>query len=630
MRGLGCEKWLCLGAIFWCVLMNCHASAAVTLSSLDGRVSATIGIDDSGALTYSVQRDKFEVVAPSRIGITISGVDLGTKAALGVGKESEVDQSYFILGGKKTSRHHARLLSLPILRGGVQAFTLEAQITNDGFAWRILIADTKAQHIDGEATTWTLPKGSLVWYFERNSDWKLKSAAGVWTSAPVETMQTVSAQGPVQGLPLVIELPAAKGYLLITEGALFNYSGLRLRAVGKRSFTADFSEAKGGFDVENGVTTPWRVTVVVPDLDRLVNTDLITGLCPAPDPKLFADLSYIKPGRCVWSWWSDGTGTPAQEARYIDDAATLGFEYSLIDDGWKQWPDAWTEVAKLVAYAQKKKVGIFLWKDYNDMKSPAENYYTLRVFLDTAHKAGIAGVKIDFLNSEAKDHIDFTTTALKFAAERRLMINFHGVNKPTGEDRTYPNQISREGIRGLELNKMPEGPITAAHNAALPFTRFVVGPGDYTPLGYSNPGATTWAHQLATVVAFTSPLQVLAENPALILRSEATRPALDVLKAIPATWDETRILPQSKIGRIAFLARRSGRDWFLVAINGNEATQLTAPDLGFLGSAPHRAVLLTSPQPKIFSREEQAVFTPSKIFPLTLPPGGGWVCWLRE
>lgn len=133
------------------------------------------------------------------------------------------------------------------------------------------------------------------------------------------------------------------------------------------------------------------------------------------------------------------------------------------------------------------------------------------------------------------------------------MVNFHGSHPPTGESRTYPTEMTREGIRGLELNKMREGPIPAWHNAALPFTRLVVGHGDYTPLGYSRPGPTTFAHQLATVILFTSPMQVIAEHPEVLLTDPATAPALDLLTQIPAVWDETVVLEPSAIGELAML-----------------------------------------------------------------------------
>lgn len=198
-------------------------------------------------------------------------------------------------------------------------------------------------------------------------------------------------------------------------------------------------------------------------------------------------------------------------------------------------------------------------------------------------------VKLDFIDSESRESIDFELAALRLAAERKLMINFPGVLTPTGEPRTYPNEITREGFRGLELNKIvTETVIPARHNAALPFTRLAVGHGDRTPLGYSRPGLTTWAHQLVTVGQFVSQLQVIGEHPETLLRDPHTRPALDVLKAIPAVWDKTRVLEPSRIGELSLIARRTGQTWFLSALSGDHPVSLPALDLSFLGDREYR------------------------------------------
>ncbi|WJH37503.1 glycoside hydrolase family 97 catalytic domain-containing protein [Paenibacillus sp. CC-CFT747] len=291
----------------------------------------------------------------------------------------------------------------------------------------------------------------------------------------------------------------------------------------------------------------------------------------------------MRPGRSVWRWWSLGTGTPEQEREMIDCADQLGFEYTTMDEGWEAWENPWEELQKLTAYAGSKDIGVFVWKRSGEINDPQDNWKAIRDFFDKARNAGAAGLKIDFIDNESKAAIDFEIAALEKAAERRLMINFHGISKPTGESRTYPNEISREGIRGLELNKMKEGPIPAWHNAALPFTRFLAGHGDYTPVGFSNRGETTYAHQLATMVVFTSPLQVVAENPAYLLEEESVRAGLEVLKAIPSVWEETRVLEPSAIGELAVFARRSGGIWFLGILNGKaERVTLERLSLSFL------------------------------------------------
>lgn len=613
-------------------LWVCGVAAAdpITLRSPERTLTASIDVHATGALVYSVERAGMAVIQPSRIGVTVDGVDLGESVTVGVPVTGTVDETYSIPGGKSVSRNHACTLSLPVKdRKSGLAYTLEARAFDDGFAWRLLIPGTGARHVTGEASSWTLPAKGKIWFSERNSAWKLKSYAGEYVATDLAKLPTVSSQGPVQCPPLVVELPSGGGYAVITEAALANYSGLRLRAAGEGRLQADFTEGAKGFVVDGPITTPWRVTLAAADLNTLVNSDVITALNPAPDAALFADRSYINPGRCVWRWWSRGTGTPEQERAMIDDAAALGFEYTLIDDGWKAWPDAWSRIAALCAYGREHGVGVFIWKDCNDVSNPAGNYAALRGFLDSARVAGVAGVKLDFFNSETKGRIDFQRAVLRMTAERRLMVLLHGVQKPTGEARTFPNEITREGIRGLELNKMAEGPIPPAHNAALPFTRYLAGHGDYTPLGYSHPRATTWAHQLATVVQGTSPLLVIAEDTDVLLRDEKTRPALDVLKAIPSTWDETRVLAPSRIGELAILARRSGTTWFLAILNGSGPVSVKDIDLSFLGAGSYKATLITSPSSHALARRELTGMTAQIKLTAELAAGDGWVAWFR-
>lgn len=600
---------------------------AAVLTSPDGRLQAEVGADGAGAWHYTVRTDDREIVAPSRLGITIEGVDLGVGAIAGSADYGEIDETYPLLGGKARARNHARTLRLALSHPRfAQRITLEARAYDDGFAWRLIVPGEGLRRVNGEASAWTLPPESRVWYFERASAWKLKSYAGEWRAAHVSELANVSPGGPVQGLPVVAELASGAGFVLVTEAALENYSGLRLRTeAGTRRIVADFTEGEEGFLVEGTITTPWRVTLVARDLNALATSDLVTHLTAPPDPALYANTSYIRLGRAVWRWWSKGTGTPEEERRMIDDAAELGFEYSLVDDGWKEWPDAWDAISRLCEHGHERGVRVLVWKDYKEVADPTKNWARLRTFLDRAKAAGVAGVKLDFLNAESKDRVDFTVAACRLAAERRLLVIFHGVAKPTGEARTYPNEITREAIRGLELNRMKEGPIPSSHNVVLPFTRFVVGPGDYTPLGYSNPGATTWAHQLATFVQFHSPLQIMAEHPDKILRDPATRAGLEVLCRIPSVWDETRVLPASRMGELSVMARRSGDTWFLSVLNGTTARRLEEVPLSFLGSGHYRMVEVTSPDALTLSRRDKSGVVATNTWSLSLAAGDGAV-----
>jgi alpha-glucosidase len=513
---------------------------------------------------------------------------------------SEVKEEYPFLGAKAVAVNHARTVSIPVTERGGTRFVIEARAYDDGFAWRLVWTPQRdaAVRILGETSTFSLPGGE-VWFGERNNDWKLKSYAVEFHHVGVDELPKASSQGPVQAAPLVVEMPRGFGYALYTEAALENFSGMRLRAAGERTLQVDFTEGDAGFMVAGPVVTPWRVVMLCPDLNCLVNNTLTENLNPAPDEQLFHDTSYIRAGRSVWRFLSRQTGTPDQEREFVDYAVALGYEYTLVDDGWKRWATPWPSLKELADYGRVKHVGVFAWKDANEMMDPAEDYEALRSFLNHARDAGLAGVKIDFINGESKTKVDFERKALRLAAERRLMIDFHGIQKPTGEERSFPNGLSREGIRGIELNQMAEGPIPASHNAALPYTRMAVGPGDYTPLSLMWPGETTWSHQLATAVLLSAPILCIAEDPQLLLKNPDTAAVLPLVKALPAVWDETVVLPGSKIGGVTAIARRKGSVWFVAYINGGTERALL-PQLG-MRLEGYRATVVTSLAKRAFS-----------------------------
>ncbi|KAF0094893.1 MAG: alpha-glucosidase [Puniceicoccaceae bacterium 5H] len=573
------------------------ADDTVSWQSPDGRLTATLEIPRTGTPTWRLAAAGQVVLPTAPLGLRIDGIQYGPGSTLEAVTPSSGQDVVAQKGVARPSpiTWNGRKLELAGPEG--QWWTLEARLFDGGFAWRYIVAGEGERQVEGETGGFHLPEDSTVWLAERPNDWKLKSYAGTFMRVDREDLPDFSPVGPVQGPPLVAELPNGS-YALFSEAALSDYSGLRLRAEADGLLLADVQP----FTTSGPITSPWRVALYARDLDALVNNRVIPALNPAPDPELFADTDWIHYGKAVWRWWSSGTGTPEEERAYLDYAARLGFTYALVDDGWKDWDEPWQRVAELADYGRKQDVRVLIWCAYADVADPAQDYRQLRDFLDRAAQAGSAGVKLDFFNAETKDRIDFEHRALEEAARRQLVVIFHGLQKPSGEARTYPNEVTREGIRGAELNHMAEGPVTAEHNTALPFTRFVVGAGDYTPLALSAPGETTWSHQAATLVAFTSPVQVLAEDPRLLLEDPRTAPALPFIREVPTLWDETRVLPGSEIGERVVMARRDGAQWWLAILNDGP-TEIRDLDLSFLGSGTYTAQVLTSPEPHAFAHE---------------------------
>jgi len=300
-----------------------------------------------------------------------------------------------------------------------------------------------------------------------------------------------------------------------------------------------------------------------------------------------------------------------------------------VEGHWSGWSE---EVQKeFVDYSRELGVKIIVWRHRNRLGTLEQRI----AFFDHLKRIGAAGAKLDFFDHEAKEIEDLYLCLLRLAAERQLVLNFHGASKPTGQARTFPNELTREAIKGLEM-RAP----WARHNVTVPFTRMVAGHADYTPMAFGDrKGDTTDVHQIASAIIIWSPMLIYAADPADIL----AHPARGVIEQIPAVWDESIVLEPSAIGEVAVFARRSGDKWFLAAMNGPEARTITV-DLSFLGRGNrHSATLVRDPVPTetlaSFNRQRLSFGSKSGALINTVParelsgdrlivellPGGGFV-----
>ena len=534
-------------------------------------------------LVYGLYFNGTQLSKDLPMGVEVNNIIYGKGSVLNLIEKSAKNEVYITRGFHTKALSNYKQYSYSIDNN--KNFILQFRLFNDGVAFRYILKNNGSNLVNKELSTFRFPDNSKVWYFERNNDWKLKSYAGEWLRTDADNLYMISKMGPIQGIPLVAELPDNKGYAVLCEANQTNYSGMRLEALKGGNVVANFTE-NSGFKIDGVITTPWRVIILTKTLNQLVNSDIVTNLNPPPSKVLFTDISWIKPGRCVWSWWSTSEDKNfmnfESEIKFVDLANKLGYEYTLIDEGWEtKWNNKWNQLKEICDYGKRKNVGVWVWRNSNKLNNPENNFSQMAAFLDSVKSAGSVGVKVDFLNGETLPMIVFQEALHKLTAERKLMVNIHGCQKPGGEFRTYPNELTREGIRGLELNKMNEH-IPAWHNAALPFTRCLLNQSDYTPIGFSNPGNTTWAHQLATGYLFTSSLLVLAENPEYILSEKKLQNLIPFIKTIPSVWDETIVLKGSQIGKIAAFARRKGNIWYIAVVNGGEAKSFSCK-LDFTG-----------------------------------------------
>jgi alpha-glucosidase len=294
-------------------------------------------------------------------------------------------------------------------------------------------------------------------------------------------------------------------------------------------------------------------------------------------------------------------------------AGQLGFEHHVIEGIWNRW--TMEERKDVVEYSRQQGVGVWFWKHSNQLRTPEAREEFFKMLRDL----GVTGAKIDFFDHEAKELIDLYETLLEKAAEYHIQLVFHGANKPSGRERTWPNEAVREGIRGMESSALRD---RARHQTILPFTRYLAGPADYTTMIFTERRRdTTVAHQIASMAVFASPLLTIAANPQSILSS----PAVDLIKAIPSMWDETIVLPDSEIGELAAYARRTGSSWFLAVMCGPQAKTLKVP-LSFLGDGTYKAALVRDdPADDAAVRVENTTQKRGDALTITLRAGGGFV-----
>jgi alpha-glucosidase len=411
-------------------------------------------------------------------------------------------------------------------------------------------------------------------------------------------------------LPAVVDADGVK--VAIAESDLEEYPGLWLKGTGGTALEATFppyplketlekdrdfrvSTSADYLAVTRGTRTyPWRLMGVAEKDGDLLTNQLVWLL---EKPSLVADTSWIKPGKVAWDWWNAnniygvdfkaGINT-ATYKYYIDFAAKYGLQYIVLDEGWYRLgnvlePVPEINVEELTAYARKKNVGIILWviwKTLDDQLQPA---------LDQYAKWGISGIKVDFMQRDDQKVIEFYYKVSRETAKRKMLVDFHGGQKPASMTRTWPNLISAEGVRGMEWSKW-SADSEPEHNVTLPFTRMFLGPMDYTPGAMLNATKGTFApihmrpmamgtrcQQLAMYVVYESPLQMLADSPSNYMREPE---AMEFLSAVPTVWDETKVL-DARIADYVAVARRNGRDWYVGAMTDWTAREMEI-DFSFL------------------------------------------------
>ncbi|MGI6269419.1 MAG: NPCBM/NEW2 domain-containing protein [Candidatus Howiella sp.] len=553
--------------------------SAYRIVSLDGKIVMDFYLDDTG-MHYKVQKDEAEWIGASDMGVVIDDIDYTNRTSIRSAAVEEINRTYAHNGNQSTLTDHG-VEAVFEMRSLTYNYFVDIRVYDDGvaFRYRHTVEDGSTVTVKDELTSFSLRSDAEVaWYGVNNQDYE----------PVIESHDPVTASDDRVNGPITVELADNAGYIAIQEGGVSDsYAGTNFRALGNRIYkvanTWD-SAASVSYTLSDDITTGWRIISLADTLDALVNNYIVYHVNEAPDEELYADTSWIEPGRSAWSWLTDyGSSLQTSDAMYTytENSARLGFEYNVIDEGYTAWENYETELNKLGQFGDSLNVKQLLWAQVstNGRGFKMTNLSEAEAYLDFLKENHLYGGKIDFWWSEAstdrasKNNTALQEAILKMAAERNLIINFHGCNKPAGLDATYPNELSREAIRGLEnigASSNTNYTTQAAWLTRQLFTRYLSGHGDWTP-------ACNTAMQIASLICIDSPLNVIATSPTDILSNEA----VEFIKSVPTVWDSTKVLPSSKIGEAAVYAKESNGTWFLGGIL-NAETDVTVNLSDFL------------------------------------------------
>lgn len=599
----------------------------VQVASPDGKVKLTV-LPNAERLTYTVTFGDTEVIEPSALVMTLDGFNLSSGVVFSNVARYEVNETYPWYGVRSTAANQCNGAKV-LLQNDLSLinYTLEVRAFNDGVAYRHIIpGEQSASRVPDEYSSFVIPPGSTVWYAGLEDGHYEDS----YSKKDISEVRISEWCGP----PLTFKLPGDAGYASISEADLVNYSGMGLESDGRRGWTIalghrhplnypfelrygrDEGKRLGKAALLNGtITTPWRVVTVGRDLNTLANSTILPNLCPPPDPEYFPQgikTAWVKPGRAVWRYVDGGPQGIEGMKEFSRLAGELGFEHHVIEGFWSRW--TMEERKDVVEFSKQRGVGLWFWKHSRQLRTESER----EEFFKMLSELGVAGAKIDFFDHDHKELVDLYETLLAKAAEYKILLVFHGANKPTGRARTWPNDMVREAVKGMESSRFAE---RARHQTILPFTRYLAGGADYTTMVFNQRrGDTTWVNQIASLAIFDSPLLTIAANPQSILSNAA----VNVIKTIPAVWDETIVLPGSEIGELAAYARRTGDAWFVAVMCGPQPKTIQVP-LSFLGDGQFKAALVRDGDSDVSVAVESGARTRSDTLTLNLRAGGGFV-----
>jgi alpha-glucosidase len=621
------------------------------ITSPDNKIE--LSVNNSSNLTYSVTFIGREIISSSQLGFEFKN-ELPMKGGFAVTDTSHhtINNTWKPVVKSKhyevTNNYNELIIKLKEKAGSMRQIDLEARVYNDGAAFRFRLsraAKPGDRQITKELTTFSVPGDPKAWIVEYKGGYASSNEAE-FMEHPLSYLTEKS----IAGMPFLMDY-GNKCWVAITEAKIDNYAAFYIGTNGTTNqlitkLVPIPGEAEDGVKVRFGdeVFTPWRVLMIAENPGTLIESELIQNL---NDPCVIEDPSWIKPGISAWdNWWSGDVKMEMPVIKkYIDLASEMGWTYMLVDWQWYgkfNSPEAditkWApqiDMPEIINYAQTKNVKILLWLYSSDVNRNAAFKQAFPLY----NKWGVSGIKIDFMDRDDQQMVNWYHDIIKCAAENHLLVDFHGAYKPDGIIRTWPNMITREGVMGNEYYKFSDK-MSPEHNVKLAFTRMLAGQMDYTPGGFLNVTREQYKNQVPTMVwntrvaelskfiIYESPLTVVCDHPDNILN----QPGSDFLKIVPTVWDDIKFIGGYP-GDYVAIAKRNGSGWFIGIMN-NSIGRTIEIKLDFLVPGSYDMEIWADTKnsdkdPKDLIEKTQIVKA-GETLKITMSKNGGWVAHLKR
>jgi alpha-glucosidase len=643
-------------------ILSAQKIKSFEIKSFDGNI--TLNIETGAKLQWSMQYSGQQVIAPSPISLQLEGGEiLGDNVKILSSKIEKTDNVITPVNYKKSTIIN-QFNQLTINFKG--DFGIIFRVFNEGVAYRFF-ANRKGELIvkNEEANfNFTADHKAFIPYQWDYRDGKIFNSS--FEALYKEINISKFASDSLAFLPVLVDVGNNRK-VVILEADLEEYPGMYLNInqthMGFMGVYAPYPlEAKlNGYGGINYIPTkradyiakvngtrdfPWRIVVISNHDKELLNNDMVQKLA---SPSRINDISWILPGQVAWDWWNDrnishvdfkaGMNTPTYKY-YIDFAAANKIKYIIIDGGWSEGLDltkitADINLQEIIDYGRQKGVGVILWASWYAVTQQMDKVFPYYSAM------GVKGFKIDFVDRDDQLAVASLYEIAKKAADNHLLVDYHGVFKPTGLQKTYPNVIGFEGVKGLENYKWATED-QPRYVVSIPFIRMMAGPMDYTPGAMrnankanfrpinSNPMSQgTRCQQLAMYVVFEAPLQMLSDNPTIYMREQE---CTDFISGVPVTFDET-VPIDGKVGEYLALARKKGTTWYVGAMTNWNARDLSL-DFSFLGEGDFQAVIfkdgINADRDGTDYKKEVIKISSGTKLNIHLAPGGGWAARIEK